>query len=49
MDLWRIAEYEDFLIRMFRKLSIKVLTELSRQTWKGNDAFSVFNDIANRK
>lgn len=31
-----------------QKLKYKVLTELSRQTWKGNDAFSVFNDIANQ-
>lgn len=30
-----------------QELKYKVLTELSRQTWKGNDAFSVFNDIAN--
>lgn len=30
-----------------QELKYKVLTELSRQTWRGNDAFSVFNDIAN--
>lgn len=30
-----------------QELKYKVLMELSRQTWKGNDAFSVFNDIAN--
>ena len=30
-----------------QEIKYKVLTELSRQTWKGNDAFSVFNDIAN--
>ena len=31
-----------------QKLKYKVLTELARQTWVGNDAFSVFNDIANQ-
>ena len=30
-----------------QELKYKVLKELARQTWKGNDAFSVFNDIAN--
>ena len=30
-----------------QELKYKVLKELSRQTWLGNDAFSVFNDIAN--
>ena len=31
-----------------QELKYKVLTELARQTWVGNDAFSVFNDIANQ-
>ena len=30
-----------------QELKYKVLKELAHQTWKGNDAFSVFNDIAN--
>lgn len=43
---------EKIIMRIFdtnvQELKYKVLTELSRQTWKGKDAFSVFNDIANQ-
>ena len=30
-----------------QELKYKVLMELAWQTWKGNDAFMVFNEIAN--
>ena len=43
--LWRI------IMRIFdtqvQELKYKVLMELAWQTWKGNDAFMVFNEIAN--